>query len=102
MIDHGLISAIAAAGIPRDDAEDMVTRVTEAIVERVAAGKSVKLPGIGSLAAPRKAVRAGFPPDTLVVRRTVQLRHGAKLEEGEPYPDPRAKPRHQSTYGGGR
>ena len=65
-------------------------------------GRLVKLPGIGSLAAPRKAVRAGFPPDTLVVRRTMQLRHGAKLEEGEPYPDPRAKPRHQSTYGGGR
>lgn len=43
----------------------------------------------------------GFPPDSLREERKVVLMAAATLEQGEPYPDPRAKPRKVSTYVGG-
>jgi hypothetical protein len=51
---------------------------------------------------PSKVTKVGFPPNSLREQRKVELRHGAMVEQGEPYPDPRAAPRKRSTYGGGR
>jgi nucleoid DNA-binding protein len=102
VLDKQLINAIAADGIPPEDAEDMAKRVFAAVRALLDDGKTVGIPDIGRLRAPSKVAKAGFPPDFLREQRKVELRHGAMVEQGEPYPDPRAAPRKRSTYGGGR
>ena len=101
MADKLLINAIADTGIPHEDAEDMVYRVFSAMRELLVAGKTVGIPDIGRLRAPSKVAKVGFPPDHLREQRKVVLMHAATVGQGEPYPDPRAKPRKVSTYVGG-
>lgn len=84
MADRALVAAIAAAGIPTEDAEDMVTRVGAAALTLLLAGKSVRLDGIGTLTAPLKVASAGFPPGHLRQQRRAALR-GSIIEKGEPY-----------------
>jgi nucleoid DNA-binding protein len=102
VLDKQLINQVAASGIPHEDAEDMIDRVFSAMRDLLVAGKTVGIPDIGRLRAPSKVAKVGFPPDYLREQRKVELRHGAMVEQGEPYPDPRAAPRKRSTYGGGR
>ncbi len=98
MADKQLINAIADTGIPHEDAEDMVDRVFSAMRDLLVAGKTVGIPDIGRLRAPPKVAKVGFPPDFLREQRKVVLMAGATLEQGEPYPDPRARPKKRSTY----
>jgi nucleoid DNA-binding protein len=83
--DPSLIGAIVAAGVEREAAEDMLARVTTAMVDRLLAGKTVRLDGIGSFKAPKKVVRAGFPPDHFRQQRKIELRTPGIIEKGEPY-----------------
>jgi len=82
--DRALVAAIAAAGIPADDAEDMLARVTEAALGLLLAGKTIRLDGIGTLKAPLKVANAGFPPRHRRQQRKVQIT-GTVIEKGEPY-----------------
>ena len=99
MPDVGLIAALAATGIPQEDASDMVDRVMSSVLEQLNAGKAVRIEGVGVLRAPRKVVSAGFPPRHLREQRKVALQHGAVIEKSEPYPDPNAREKVRSTYG---
>ena len=70
-----------------------------AIRSHLLAGKPVRLEGIGSLRAPLKAVKAGFPPKHLREQRKIEFRDGVTIEKGEPYPDPRIPPSQPLTAG---
>lgn len=84
MADRALVAAIAAAGIPAEDAEEMLARVTEAALGLLLAGKTVRLDGIGALRAPTKVASAGYPPRHRRQQRRVEIR-GTVIEKGEPY-----------------
>lgn len=99
MVDRGLIARMVDDGWDRDAATQNVEAMVATIVAQIHAGKSVQLDGIGTLRAPTKVTRAGFPPQSLREQRKVELRHGAMISTGEPYPDPRVQPRKSSTYG---
>ncbi|SFP62397.1 hypothetical protein [Sphingomonas rubra] len=58
----------------------------------VAAGKLVRLEGIGTLKAPVKEAAAGFPSTYRVKRRKVEIK-GTVVWKGDPYPDQREKPK---------
>lgn len=90
MADRALVAAIAAAGIPVEDAEDMLSRVTKAAQSLLLSGKTVRLDGIGALKAPVKLASAGFPPGHRIERKRVEIA-GAVLWKGEPKPDTREK-----------
>lgn len=100
MLDRQLIAAIAADGIPDQDAEDMAKRVFAAMLGLLMDGRTVGIPNVGRLAPSKpKVSEAGFPPGMLRERVKVQLRNSAFLREGEPYADPNPSTKKRSTYG---
>ncbi|TCQ00663.1 hypothetical protein C8J46_10115 [Sphingomonas sp. PP-F2F-A104-K0414] len=102
MADKQLIDRLVETGIARDEATWAADKVFAAVRSLLVDGKTVGIPDVGRLRAPSKVTKVGFPPNSLREQRKVELRHGALIEQGEAYPDPRAAPRKRSTYGGGR
>lgn len=101
MADKQLIDRLVETGIARDEATWAADKVFAAVRSLLVDGKTVGIPDVGRLRAPSKVTKVGFPPDSLREQRKVVLMAAATIEQGEPYPDPRAKPRKVSTYVGG-
>lgn len=60
-----LVDQVAAtAGLPRKQAEGAVNAMLEAVAEALRAGKSVGLPGLGTLTVKTTAARTGVKPGT--------------------------------------
>lgn len=101
MADKQLIDRLVETGLSSDEATWATDRVFAAVLGLLADGKTVGIPDVGRLRAPMKVAKVGYPPNSLREQRKVVLMAAATLEQGEPYPDPRAKPRKVSTYVGG-
>lgn len=99
MADRGLVARMVEDGWDRDAAAENVDALVNTIVAQLHSGKSVQLEGVGILRAPTMVAKAGYPPNTLREQRKVQLKNGAIVTQGEPYPDPRAPIKARSTYG---
>lgn len=99
MIDKQLINAIAADGIPHEDAEDMAKRVFAAILGLLKDGRMVGIPNVGRLGFSKpKVTEAGFPPGMVRERVKVRLQNPVIILEGQPYEDPNRVPKKRSTY----
>lgn len=99
MADPGLVKSMVADGWAKEAAVEQIDAVVGAMKSHLLTGKLVRLEGLGTLRAPRKAVRAGFPPKHLREQRKVEFRDGAMIEKGDPYPDPRIPPSQSLTAG---
>jgi nucleoid DNA-binding protein len=86
MVDKHIIAAIAESGITADDAQEMAERVFGAVLSSLADGRTVQIPGVCRLRAPRKPA---WVPGTLkrqaVEQRKVGIVHPAIIEQGAPY-----------------
>jgi nucleoid DNA-binding protein len=86
MVDKYLIATIAESGIPVEDAEDMAERVFGAVLASLAAGRTVRIPGVCRLKAPRKpAWVPGTVKRQAVEQRKVAIMHPSIIEQGDPY-----------------
>ncbi len=85
MADKKLIAALAAGGIPAEDAEDMIARVFEATRELLVDGKTVYLDGICSLTAkkPKTIFVLGSRDRKRVQQRKVMMRGAAIVWQSE-------------------
>ena len=85
MADKKLIAAIAAGGIPPEDAEDMITRVLEAVHSLLVDEKTVHLDGICSLTAkkPKTIFVLGSRDRKRVQQRKVTMRGAAIVWQSE-------------------
>lgn len=99
MADPGLVKRMVEDGWGKDAAVEQVDALMAVIQSQLLAGKTVRLDGIGQLRAPSKVAKVNFPPRHLREQRKIELRSGALLVEGEPYPDPRVLHARSSTYG---
>lgn len=86
MVDRHLVAAIAESGIPAEDAQDMAERVFGAVLSSLVAGRTVRIPGVCRLKAPRKpAWVPGTVKRQAVEQRKVAIMHPAIIEQGKPY-----------------
>lgn len=99
MADPGLVKRMVEDGMSKEAATEQVDAVMSVIRSQLLTGKVVRLDGIGMLRAPSKVAKVNFPPRHLREQRKIELRSGATLTEGEPYPDPRIVPTERGTYG---
>jgi nucleoid DNA-binding protein len=86
MAERALVDAIAAYGMPAEDAAAAADIVLGAIRDVLLTGKTVGIPDVGRLAAPSKPVWVpGSGKRKAREQRKVSLRNGAIIEKGEPY-----------------
>lgn len=86
--DRGVVAAIVAEGIPVEVAEDMVERVTRAMLNQLRGGKGVRFPDIGRLMPKKRRKKIIAPgPDRGkgVEEQVVALSGAAVLSRGVPY-----------------
>lgn len=86
MADPGLVARMVADGCDVDEARAAVDLVVRYAAAQLAAGKTVRLDGIGQLSAPEKpAWVPGHVRRRARMQRKVALRNGVVIEKGEEY-----------------